>query len=167
MDILRKLLTTYVNVGTTLVPEWKLMGYKIEDAAIELNPETEKVTDILGITHTEILKIAPQMSLSTFRLEQDDPLAEALYEAYKTGNLEAFSNFEVMNVFGWKQGGVDPTFTYEAEVHSNCTLELESIGGSGRITMPVNIHFSEDKVLGTTNTIVGTTSTPIVFTPSV
>ena len=48
-DVLRKLMTTYVNTGTTGSPVWTLVGSKIEEAMIELNPDVEKITDVLGV----------------------------------------------------------------------------------------------------------------------
>ena len=48
----RKLLMTFVNVGTGASEEWELVGRGVEESAIELNPNSETVTDICGITET-------------------------------------------------------------------------------------------------------------------
>ena len=50
--------------------------------------------------------------------------------------------------------------SYEAEVHKNCTLTPQSVGGSSYVDMPIDINFSNDKVHGTVdNYKYGTTVT--------
>ena len=52
----RKLLMTFVDVNSLSDSEtydWELVGKGVEESAIELNPSTNSVTDICGITETE------------------------------------------------------------------------------------------------------------------
>ena len=58
----RKLLITLVDVSDTETPEWEIVGRGVEESAIELNPNTETVTDILGITDTDVTKWEPSQS---------------------------------------------------------------------------------------------------------
>ena len=62
-EILRKQMITYVNVGTSSAPEWEAVGVKVEDSSIEFNPDTETITDILGVTHTTVNKVEATQSL--------------------------------------------------------------------------------------------------------
>lgn len=162
-EIVRKLLVTYVNTGSTASKVWKMLGYKVEEANIEFNPETEKITDILGVTHTDITKTEPQLSVEPYTLTYDDVLGAKLHDIMRRNALEELSQFEVMNVYGY----AGASGAYEADLHQGCTIEVVSVGGSTRVGMPINIHYSNDKILGTTNVVVGTTATPIVFTPAV
>jgi len=155
-EVLRKLMTTYVKVDS----EWVLIGYKIPEAVIELNNAVSEVDDILGIHHKSIDSQAPAMAVAPGTLLYNDKLQQKLYDIQRRVALAEYSGFEVMNVFGFS--GTEGA--YDAEVHKGCTIELKSIGGEKRVEMPYDISYSNDKVLGTVNTIVATETTPIVFT---
>ena len=59
----RKLDMIFVNVGESAKPEFELMGRGVEDASVEYNHETNQVTDILGITDTEVGPAKPELDL--------------------------------------------------------------------------------------------------------
>lgn len=145
-EIERKYMVTYVNVGTASSKDWEAVGVKVEDSAIELNPDIETVTDILGITTTTVNKLEAQQGFDPFTARKESKLAQKLFTDYIVNkDLAAASEYEVMVVYGF----TGASGAYDAEVQSGCTLELTSIGGSGRVDMPFNIHYSNKSTWGT------------------
>ena len=160
----RKLLVTCVNVGDSVTlgegtPEWQIVGVGVEDSSIEYNPDTETVTDILGITETTVNKLETSQDLDPMTVRGGSKLAIKLYNQVKYNRLSEFSMYEVMQIHAY----VGTDGNYEAEVHKNCTLTPQSVGGSSYVDMPININYSNDKIHGTVNNYkYGTVET---FTP--
>ena len=163
----RKLLVTCVNVGDSITmsggtPEWQPVGVGVEDSSIEFNPETETVTDILGITETTVQKFETSQELSPMTVRGGSKLAVKLYNQIKYNRMSEFAMYEVMQIHGYVGNAENG---YEAEVHKNCTLTPQSIGGSSNVDMPITINYSNDKVHGTVNSYkYGDT---ITFSPTV
>lgn len=161
----RKLLVTCVNVGDSITvdggtPEWQPVGVGVEESSIEYNPDTETITDILGITETTVNKLEVTQSLEPMTIRGGSKLAAKVYEQIKYNKLSEMSMWEVMQIHAY----VGSEGAYEAEVHKNCTLTPQSLGGSANVDMPIEISFSNDKVHGTVdNYKYGTT---ITFTPA-
>lgn len=157
----RKLLVTAVNVGYSIEdeeashdPEWQIVGVGVEDSSIEFNPDTETVTDILGITETTVNKFETSQSLEPMTIRGGSKLAVKLYNQVKYNRLSEFSLYEVMQIHAYARRGEGTTaspYAYEAEVHKHCTLTPQSVGGSSYVDMPIDINFSNDKVHGTVN----------------
>jgi len=157
----RKLLVTAVNVGDSITdnsvdaaPEWQVIGVGVEDSSIEFNPDTETVTDILGITETTVNKFETAQSLEPMTIRGGSKLAVKLYNQVKYQKLSEFPMYEVMIISAFARVGEGTTaspYAYEAEVHKGCTLTPQSIGGSAYVDMPIDINFSNDKVHGTVN----------------
>ena len=156
----RKLLRTYVNVGTPEAKEWYLVGSGVEDSAIDLNPNTESVTDILGVTTTDVTKWEPAQSFDPFTVRGGSTLAFKLHEIWADKRPELLSQFEVMIVY--KYVGTE-TDGYEAELQKNCTINITSIGGSAYVDMPIEISYSNDSTKGTVKFADGVPT----FTPDV
>ena len=148
----RKLLVTAVNVGDSIAetsgtPEWQIIGVGVEDSSIEFNPDTETVTDILGITETTVNKLETSQTLDPMTVRGGSKLALKLYNQVKYQRLSELAMYEVMQIHAY----VGTEGSYEAEVHKNCTLTPQSIGGSSYIDMPIDINYSNDKIHGTVN----------------
>lgn len=141
----RKLLKTYVNVGTSDAPEWYLVGRGIEESSIELNPETETVTDITGVTETSVTKWEPNQSFEPFTVRGGSKLAFKLHEIWMNKQPEKLSQFEVLICYNYVGTETDG---YEAELQKNCTINITSIGGSAYIDMPIEITYSNDSTKG-------------------
>lgn len=162
----RKLLVTAVNVGDSITkvsgtPEWQIVGVGVEDSSIEFNPDTETVTDILGITETTVNKLEVSQSLDPMTVRGGSKLALKLYNQVKYGRISELAMYEVMQIHAY----VGEEGAYEAEVHKGCTLTPQSIGGSSYIDMPIDISYSNDKVHGTVDKYkYGET---VTFTPAV
>jgi len=150
----RKLLVTAVNVGDSITetggaPVWQVVGAGVEDSSIEFNPDTETITDILGVTETTVNKFETSQDLEPMTIRGGSKLAVKLYNQVKYNKMSEFAMYEVMQIHAYVG---DETNGYEAEVHKNCTLTPQSIGGSSYVDMPINIAYSNDKVHGTVNT---------------
>lgn len=155
----RKLLVTAVNVGDSVTavsgtPEWQIVGVGVEDSAIEFNPDTETITDILGITETTVNKFETSQSLEPMTIRGGSKLAVKLYNQVKYNRLSEFALYEVMQIHAYARRGEGTEaspYAYEAEVHKNCTLTPQSIGGSSYVDMPIDINYSNDKIQGSVN----------------
>lgn len=166
----RKLLVTAVNVGDSVTqeggtPDWQIVGVGVEDSAIEFNPDTETITDILGITETTLNKFETTQSLDPMTIRGGSKLAVKLYNQVKYNRMSEFALYEVMQIHAYAAIGEGDNKTYEAEVHKGCTLTPQSIGGSATVDMPIDISYSNDKVHGTVDNFkYGST---VTFTPLV
>ena len=161
----RKLLVTCVNVGDSITesggtPEWQVVGAGVEDSAIEFNPDTETITDIRGVTETTVNKFETAQDLDPMTVRGGSKLAVKLYNQVKYNRMSEFAMYEVMVINAY----VGSDGAYEAEVHKNCTLTPQSVGGSSYVDMPINIAYSNDKTHGTVNTYKYNET--ITFTPS-
>lgn len=146
VKVARKLLRTYVNVGTTETKEWFLVGSGVEDSSIELNPNTESVTDILGVTTTDVTRWEPAQSFDPFTIKGGSALAFKLHEIWTNKTPELLSQFEVLIVYHYIGTETDG---YEAELQKNCTINITSLGGSAYVDMPIEILYSNDSTKGT------------------
>ncbi len=167
----RKLLVTCVNMGDSITktngtPEWVPIGAGVEDSSVEFNPETSKSTDIFGNTETTVDKLQTSQGMDPMTVRGGNPFLFKLVNIIERNALSEFSLFEVMIIRGYiKEGEASTAGGYHAEVHKNCTITPQREGGSAYVDMPINIDYSNDKVLGTVNTYKPTVETPIEFTP--
>ena len=141
----RKLLMTYVNVGTSTEKEWFLVGSGVEDSSIELNPNTETTTDILGVTTTSVTKWEPSQGFDPFTVKGGSKLAFKLHDIWVSKKPELLSQFEVLLVYAYV-GDTDAGF--DAELQKNCTINVTSIGGDSHVDMPIEINYSNDSERG-------------------
>ena len=161
----RKLLVTAINVGEPIgtgdgAAEWEIVGVGVEDSAIEYNPDTETITDILGITTTTVNKLETSQSLEPMTIRGGSKLALKVYNQIKYGRLSEMAMYEVMQIHAY----VGEKGAYEAEVHKGCTVIPQSVGGDSYVDMPIDISYSNDKIHGTVdNYKYGET---IKFTPT-
>lgn len=141
----RKLLMTYVDVSDGGTPEWELVGRGVEDSSIELNPNTETTTDILGITETAVTKWEPNQSFDPNTVKGGSKLNHKLHQIWQNKTPELLSKFNVLIVYAY----LGETNKFEAEMQKNCTINITSIGGSAYVDMPIEISLSNDSTKGT------------------
>lgn len=143
----RKLLAHFVNVGTSELPQWERVGSWIESSSLDLNPNTETVTDITGITHTSVTKWEPSQSFDPFTIIGGTKLAFKLHQIWQDKTPELLSQFDVLIVYMYLDGS--GSNSYEAEWQKNCTINITSIGGDAYVDMPIEITYSNDITKGT------------------
>lgn len=159
----RKLLVTAVDVSdSSASPEWSVIGAGVEDSSIELNPEVNSVTDILGVTETSVDKMEPKQTFEPFTVRGGSKLAFKLFDIWKRKAWSELSNFDVLIMYGFVDGATEGSF--EAEKQSGCTIVMNSMGGCAYVDFPIEINYSNDSILGTVNKLKGS---DITFTPNV
>ncbi len=141
----RKLLKTFVNVGTYEEKKWFLVGSGVEESSIDLNPNTETTTDILGVTTTDVTKWEPVQTFEPFTVKGGSELAFKLHQIWLDKKPELLSQFEVLVVYSYVG---DESTGYDAELQKNCTINITSIGGSAYVDMPIEIGYSNDSERG-------------------
>lgn len=159
-EVLRKYLVTYVNVGTTEAKVWEAQGIKVEESAIELNPDISTITDILGITYSDVNKMEASQTMDPNTLRMGAKLSEKMLDIYRRGAFDEYSNFEVLIVYGF----LGTSGSYEADLETGCTVVPNAVGGSSRVDMPFVINLSGKKTLGTVNKFYP--ATDVEFTPA-
>lgn len=160
-EVLRKTLVTYVNVGTPEAKVWEAQGVKVEESAIEFNADVETITDILGISYTDVNKIEASQTVDPNTLRMGAKLSEKMLDIYRRGALQEYSDFEVMIVYGF----LEDDGAFQADLEVGCTIVPNSIGGSSRVDMPFVINLSGNKTLGSVNKMFPVDE--VVFTPAV
>ena len=141
----RKLEMHFVNMGTADAPDWEILGYGVEDATMSFNHDVSTVVDILGVSHTDVSAAKPQLDLDPMNIRGGQKLSAKLLDIERRNAVSELSEFEVLNVHAYL--GEESAFL--AEKHVNCTIVPQSLGGSSYVGMPLNVHLSNDKVLGT------------------
>jgi hypothetical protein len=128
--------------GTT--PEWYLIGRDIEDMAVELNPDTEQVKNILDEVVTQDNGYEPSIDADTYYANTGD----AIYEKLKDIALNRLTGEDcettVLEVLIDKKSG-----SYDAWTE-NCVVKPQSYGGDVKgVNIPFNISFNGNRKQGT------------------
>ena len=147
----RKLEMHFVNMGTSEAPVWEVLGYGVEDASMAFNHDVSTIVDVLGISHTDVSAAKPQLDLDPMNIRGGNKLSAKLLDIERRNAIAELSSFEVLNVHLYL-GEAD---SYQAELHKNCTIVPQSLGGSSYVNMPLNVHLSNEKTLGTAKIVDG------------
>lgn len=127
----------------------EVLGARVEDSSIELNADIETMTDILGITYTDVNKTEPQQTLDPSNVIGGSKISAYLYDAVIHNRITDYNQaFNVYIISGFMG---DATNGYEAVRHDGCSIIPTSIGGSSYVQMPLEIHFSNKITSGTVN----------------
>lgn len=153
----RKTLLTVAEWGTGSSPSRELLGARTEDSNIEFNPDIETMTDILGITYTDVNKTEPQQSFDPYTVMGGSALADYLTEAALRNDISAYNGrFTVYLITAFK----GTSGAYYAVKHTGCSIIPQSIGGDSWVNMPLEVHLSNDITEGTVDKL----SADFVFT---
>lgn len=139
----------------------EVLGTRVEDSSIELNADIETMTDILGITYTDVNKTEPQQTLDPSNIIGGSKISAYLYDAVTHNRITDYNQaFNVYIISGFMG---DATNGYETVRHDGCSIIPTSIGGSSYVQMPLEIHFSNKITSGTVNKLAD----DFTFTPDV
>lgn len=148
--IKRKEFMVFADVAATSgTAEWELIGDKVEEMSLEMNPNVETVTDITGNTSTTLDKYEVQTSVSPMRAKKESKLFAILYDIVKEEKTlsDVERTFLCVNVFDVT--GEGETATYAAWTQKG-VVAVQSYGGStAGLDIPFNIHWSGEKKHGT------------------
>lgn len=144
----RKTLITVVEWGTgTTNQKREILGTRTEDSSIEFNADIETITDIRGITYTDVNKTEPQQDFDPFYILGGSELGEYLSNAALSNNIAAYNgafNVYIIEAFiGSSSSG------YTAVKHEGCSIIPTSIGGDSYVSMPIEVHYSNNITVGT------------------
>lgn len=145
----RKLLITVAEWGGGTNPSREILGTRVEDSSIELNADIETMTDIRGVTYTDVNKTEPQQTLDPSYVIGGSALSEYLYTAMTENKIERYNGVFTVYIISAFIG--DSTTGYDAVKHTGCSIIPTSVGGDSYVAMPLEVHFSNNITAGTVN----------------
>lgn len=150
----RKLMLTVAEwqSGSSTVSE--LLGARTEDSSLEINPESETITDILGINYTDVNKTEPSQTFDPGYIIGGQKLGDYLAAAALTNDINAYNGkFTVYIICAWLRKGEKPNYEYYAVKHTGCTILPNSLGGDSYVSLPYEVHLSNNLVEGSVSDI--------------
>ena len=129
----------------------ELLGARVEDSSLELNPDIQVSTDILGKTYTDINKTEPLQTLDPSYIIGGSKISAYLYDAMIHNRITDYN--QAFNVYIISAFIGDSTNGYEAVKHKDCSIIPTSVGGDSYVAMPLEIHFSNDITSGTVDSL--------------
>lgn len=135
-----------------------ILGVRTEDSSIEYNADIQQSTDIRGNNYTDVNKTQPTQTFDPHPIMGGDRLAAFLNNIRRRNALSELNQFTVYVITKFIG---DSTNGYEAEKHTDCTINYSSIGGDSRVNFPYEVYFSNKITNGTVDKI----AEDFVFTP--
>ncbi len=150
---------TFADVGAE-TKEWELIGDKVEEMMLNMNPNVETVTDVTGNTTTTLDRYEVQTDVTPMRAKKESKLAKWLYEVVRDEKTlsEVEKDFLCVNVFDATTSGVEPDITtVYAAWTQKAVVAVQSYGGnSSGLDIPFNIHWTGKKTHGTFDPVTKT-----------
>lgn len=144
-DIKREAFKMFGEVPEEETNKWELLGRKIEDMSLEMNPNVETLTDITGETQTTLDKYEKQTSVAPYYARKESKFGAWLYNVVREERTlsDVERNFLCVNVFAGADGSFD-AWTQKGVV------AVQSYGGNTKgLQIPFNIHWIGKKTYGT------------------
>ena len=120
----------------------------------------ETITDIRGITYTDVNKTEPQQDFDPYNIMGGSELAEYLAKAALENDIAkyngTFNVYLILSVLGTNGA-------YYAVKHSGCSIIPTSIGVDAYVTMPLEVHLSNKITVGSVDKLAD----DFEFSPSV
>lgn len=133
-------------------PSREILGARTEDSSIEFNPDIQTSTDILGITYTDVNKTEPQQTFDPYYLLGGSELGAYLATAALENDIDAYNNvFDVYIITSFITSGTasESDGKYKCVKHKGCSILPNSLGGDSYVSMPIELHFSNNIEKGT------------------
>lgn len=124
---------------------WEIVGKKIEEMSLEMNPNIETMTDVTGSVETTLDKYEKQTTVSPYYARRDSKMAKWLYNVVRDEKTlsDVEKTFMCVNIFAGSDGAFD-AWTQKAIV------AVQSFGGNTKgLQIPYNIHWVGEKTFGT------------------
>lgn len=158
----RKMLITIAAWTEGSTPKACILGTRTEDSSIELNPDIETTTDILGINYTDINKTQPQQTFDPAYVLGGDELMAYMNEALLKNDINAYNGaFDIYVVAAYYSEttgtGSSAATAYRTVKHAGCSIIPQSIGGDSFVSMPFDVYFSNNITMGSVSGIDRTT----------
>ena len=137
-------------------PIREILGARTEDSSIEFNADIATSTDILGVTYTDVNKTEPQQSFDPFFLLGGSKLGEYLVAAALENRINDYNGkFNVYIIAAFIKEGATSS-KYLAVKHSGCSIIPTSLGGDAYVSMPIEVHYSNDITKGSVDKLSDT-----------
>lgn len=153
--IKRKEFKLFADVGTS-TPTWEIIGSKVEDMSLSMNPNVTTVTDVTGETLTVLDKYEVQTDVSPMRAKRDSAFFAILYDIVKEEKTlsDVEKTFLCVNVFD--STGEGSSVTYAAWTQK-AVVAVQNYGGDTEgLDIPFNLHWFGPKTYGTFDPITST-----------
>ena len=135
----------------------EILGVRTEDSSIEFNADVETSTDILGISYTDVNKTEPQQDFDPYYLLGGSKLGAYLYEAALTNDIQKYNGiFNVYIIAAFDDTGSDSAHKYRCVKHTGCSIIPTSMGGDSYVSMPIEVHYSNNITVGTVDKLSDT-----------
>lgn len=145
-DIKRREFAMFVDISLDDEgANWEIVGRKIEDLSLEMNPNVETLTDITGLTQTTLDKYEKQTSVSPYYARRDSKMSEWLYNVVRNEKTlsDVEKTFLCVNIFAGADGSYD-AWTQKAIV------AVQSYGGDTKgVQIPYTLYWIGKKTFGT------------------
>lgn len=144
----RKLYLVYGNTGSYEVPEWHVIGKRVEDSSAENDWSEETKTDILGDTYGIMKAPITTQSFEPCEIDAGDKYQAKLVQlAVVDRNAQALANQDLLRVHLYLTDKDGNAF---AERFPSSMVKPTSLGGEGggSLTMPVEITFGGTREKG-------------------
>lgn len=142
----------------------EILGARTEDSSIEFNADVATSTDILGVTYTDVNKTEPQQTFDPFFLLGGSALGEYLVAAALENRINDYNGkFDVYIIAAFinDKSGTTKATKYKTVKHSGCSIIPTSMGGDSYVSMPIEVHYSNNITVGSVDKL----SAEFVFTP--
>lgn len=142
----------------------EILGARTEDSSIEFNADVATSTDILGVTYTDVNKTEPQQTFDPFFLLGGSALGEYLVAAALENRINDYNGkFDVYIIAAFinDKSGTTTATKYKTVKHSGCSIIPTSMGGDSYVSMPIEVHYSNNITVGSVDKL----SDEFVFTP--
>ena len=135
----------------------EILGVRTEDSSIEFNADVETSTDILGISYTDVNKTEPQQDFDPYYLLGGSKLGAYLYEAALTNDIQKYNGtFNVYIIAAFDDTGSEAAHKYRCVKHTGCSIIPTSMGGDSYVSMPIEVHYSNNITVGTVDKLSDT-----------
>lgn len=145
-------------------PVREILGARTEDSSIEFNADVATSTDILGVTYTDVNKTEPQQTFDPFFLLGGSALGEYLVEAALANRINDYNgkfNVYIIAAFINNKTSTTAATKYKTVKHAGCSIIPTSVGGDAYVSMPIEVHYSNDITEGSVDKLAD----DFVFTP--
>ena len=157
--VARELLLLCLNTGTAEAPVWSPVGKRVTDSTMAYDWKKESSTDIMGINYTQLSKPLITQTFDPWQLDSADKAQKHIWNAgIRDQDPEALANMDVIVVH--KYVGTANTAMF-AERYSSCAIVPNSLGGSNKVAMPIEVTFGGERTTGTAAVAKGV----FTFTP--
>lgn len=147
----RKSLITVATWKENETTKTAILGARTEDSSIEFNGDVETSTDVLGINYTDLGKTQPVQSFDPAYIIGGDALMAYMNAAALANKISAYNGvFDVYIVAAYLTDGASKYYTVK---HSGCSIIPQSLGGDSFVSMPYDVHYSNNITEGSVSKI--------------